>query len=88
MSTAKTPSPRVIDAACVIVVAATIAMFVVNESSSSDVSAAPTILAIAVAKSIVISAAFMGLLWTSRLLFALISVAFIALGLLLVAMLT
>lgn len=88
MNATRTPSLRIIDLACVLVVSATIAMYLVNQQSGAETSTAPTILTIAVAKSILISAAFMGLLWTSRLLFTVVSVSFVLLGFALVAILT
>lgn len=85
-----TPSPprRLIDLAGVLVVAATIAMYFIDQKLVGDASSAQTVLALALGKSVLVGAVFMGLMWKSRTLFALITGLFLGLYFTLIAVLS
>ena len=84
------PSPprRVIDVACVLVVAATIAMYFIDQQSAADASSTQAILGLALAKCILVGAIFMGLMWKSKGLFAIVAGMFVSLYVTLIAVLT
>lgn len=82
------PPRWLIDVACVLVVAATIAMYFVDQSLASDPTSARTILGLAIGKSVLVGALFMGLLWKARPLFVALTCSFLGLYLVLIAVLT
>ncbi len=80
MSNSSSPTPRALDAAFVLVVFATVGMYLVDRDLGESAMGTQLILAMAVAKCLLISSVFMGLLWTSRLALAALAVSFVALG--------
>ena len=84
----KSPSRWLIDVACALVVAATIAMYLIDQSAAASASSTQTVLALAVGKTTLVCAIFMGLMWKSRTLLTVLTGSFMSLYLILITVLT
>lgn len=81
VTTAASPSTAALNIAFVLVVLSTIGMFLVDQSMQGTALGTQLILAMAVAKSLLIASVFMGLLWSARGPLAILAASFLALGL-------